>query len=89
MGNALKAFARIEEVYRIIEVLDSIGVQVRWVPGNDLEIRRPEKFELDKLNAVAARKTRSVLMFIGPLMHDHQEFKIPYAGGCELGRRTV
>ena len=84
-----KAFPRIEEVYRIIEVLESIGVQVKWLAGNDIEIRRPAKLRLDKLNAEAARKTRSVLMLIGPLMHDYDEFKIPYAGGCELGRRTV
>jgi UDP-N-acetylglucosamine 1-carboxyvinyltransferase len=37
----------------------------------------------------SARKTRSVIMFIGPIMHLQKEFKIPYAGGCELGRRTV
>jgi len=80
---------RIEEVNRLIEVLVSMGVQVKWLPGNDLEIRRPEKLRLDTLNAEAARKTRSVLMFIGPIMHDETDFQIPYAGGCELGRRTV
>jgi len=84
-----KSFPRIEEVFRIIEVLESMGVQVKWLPGNDLEIRRPEKLKLDKLDAEAARKTRSVLMMMGPLMHDFKEFKIPYAGGCKLGARTV
>jgi UDP-N-acetylglucosamine 1-carboxyvinyltransferase len=84
-----KSFPRIEEVYRIIEVLESIGVQVKWLDGNDLEIRRPAKLKLNELNATAARKTRSVLMLIGPLMHEYQDFKIPYAGGCKLGTRTV
>ena len=84
-----RSFPRIEEVYRIIEVLESMGVTVKWLPGNDIEIRRPAELKLDHLNADAARKTRSVLMMIGPLMHDLDEFKIPYAGGCELGRRTV
>ena len=84
-----KSFPRIEEVNRIIEVLESIGVQVKWLPGNDLEIRRPAKLQLDKLDANAARKTRSVLMLIGPLMHEYKEFNIPYAGGCKLGTRTV
>jgi UDP-N-acetylglucosamine 1-carboxyvinyltransferase len=83
------SFPRIEEVYRIIEVLESIGVQVKWTNGNDLEIRRPEHLDLAHLNAEAARKTRSVLMLIGPLLHDHSQFKIPYAGGCKLGTRTV
>lgn len=82
------AFPRIEEVYRIIEVLESIGVSVKWLPGNDIEIRRPTKLQLDKLNAESARKTRSVLMLIGALMHDYHDFNIPYAGGCELGKRT-
>lgn len=84
-----KSFPRIEEVYRIIEVLESIGVKVRWLEGNDLEIRRPEVLELDKMNADSARKTRSVLMLLGSLMHDYKNFKIPYAGGCNLGTRTV
>lgn len=84
-----KSFPRIEEVYRIIEVLESVGVKVRWLEGNDLEIRRPEVLELDKMNADSARKTRSVLMLLGSLMHDYQNFKIPYAGGCNLGTRTV
>jgi len=84
-----KSFPRIEEVFRIIEVLESIGVQVKWLPGNDLEIRRPEKLQLENINVESARKTRSVLMLIGPLLHDYNEFKIPYAGGCKLGERTV
>ncbi len=81
-------FPRIEEVFRIIEVLESIGVSVKWI-GNDVEIRRPDMLTLDHLDAEAARKTRSVLMLIGPLMHDYPSFKIPYAGGCKLGTRTV
>jgi UDP-N-acetylglucosamine 1-carboxyvinyltransferase len=83
------SFPRIEEVFRIIEVLESIGVQVKWLEGNTLEIRRPEQLKLDKMDAPAARKTRSVLMLIGSLMHDYSTFKIPYAGGCKLGQRTV
>ncbi len=85
----LKRVARIEEVNRIIEVLVSIGVQVKWLPGNDLEIKPPKKLDLEKMNKDAARKTRSVLMMLGPLIHDYSKFKIPYAGGCKLGTRTV
>jgi UDP-N-acetylglucosamine 1-carboxyvinyltransferase len=77
----LKKVARIEEVNRIIEVLQSIGVQVRWLPGNDLEIKPPKKLELDKMNKEAARRTRIVIMLAGALMHDHSRFYIQYAGG--------
>jgi len=84
-----KKFPRIEEVFRIIEVLESIGVQVKWLEGNDIEIRRPAHLKLESLDAEAARKTRSVLMLIGLLMHDFETFKIPYAGGGKRGTRTV
>jgi len=85
----LKNIARIEEVSRIIEVLQSIGVHVKWLPGNDLEIKPPARMNLENMDKEAARKTRSVIMFIGSLMHHQKQFNIPYAGGCELGRRTV
>lgn len=83
------SFPKIEEVFRIIEVLTSIGVQVKWVNGSDLEIRRPKTLKMKDIDVEAARKTRSVLMLIGPLMHDLNSFEIPYAGGCKLGQRTV
>ncbi len=85
----LKSMPRIEEVNRIIEVLVSIGVQVKWLSGNDLEIKPPAELNLDKMDKVSARKTRSVIMMLGPLMHVFDEFKIPFAGGCKLGIRTI
>lgn len=85
----LKKMPRIEEVNRLIEVLVSIGVKVRWMAGNDLEIRPPEKLELENIDKNAARRTRSVIMMFGSLMHQFNNFKIPYAGGCKLGTRTV
>lgn len=84
----LKSVPRIEEVNRLIEVLKSMDVAVRWI-GNDLEIKPPEKLNVVGMNKAAARRTRSVIMFIGPLMHLMNRFDIPYAGGCELGKRTV
>lgn len=85
----IKKAPRIEEVNRLIEVLRSMGVSVRWLADNDLEIKPPAKLDLSAINKEAARRTRSVIMFIGPLLHKFGQFNIPYAGGCELGRRTV
>ncbi|HSX52938.1 MAG TPA: UDP-N-acetylglucosamine 1-carboxyvinyltransferase [Patescibacteria group bacterium] len=85
----LKNVPRIEEVSRMIEVLQSIGVHVKWTNGTDLEIKPPVRLQLENMNKEAARKTRSVIMMIGSLMHRERQFSIPYAGGCELGRRTV
>ena len=88
--TTLRNMARIEEVNRIIEVLRSIGVRVRWLAGtNDLEIDPPATLDLAAMDQDAARRTRTVIMFLGPLLHEFTEFALPYAGGCDLGARTV
>jgi len=88
--TTLRRVARIEEVNRIIEVLNSIGVKTRWInTDNDLEIIPPARLKLENMDLEAARKTRTVIMFLGPLLHMFKEFRLPYAGGCNLGTRTV
>ena len=88
--TVLRRTARIEEVYRILEVLNSIGVRTRWInDGADLEIVPPAELDLESIDVEAARRTRSIIMFLGPLLHRMDRFKIPYAGGCDLGTRTV
>lgn len=84
----LKNVPKIEEVYRIIEVLVSLGVAVKW-QEHDLEIQPPKILSLKKLDAVAASKTRSVLLLLGPLLHLSKNFSLPHPGGCRLGARTV
>jgi len=88
--TTLRRVARIEEVNRIIEVLTSIGVKIRWLDGtSDLEIIPPKRLELEKMDIHAAKRTRTVIMFLGPLLHQYDDFKLPFAGGCNLGTRTV
>lgn len=87
--TTLRRVARIEEVNRIIEVLESIGVKTRWINGNDLEIDPPRRLKLEQMDIEAAKRTRTVIMFLGPLMHQYNKFKLPFAGGCSLGTRTV
>jgi UDP-N-acetylglucosamine 1-carboxyvinyltransferase len=86
--TTLKHMPKIEEVYRIIEVLESIAVKVEWT-GSDITITPPKKFDLRHIDVEAARKTRSIVMFIGPLMHHLKKFSLPQSGGCKLGSRTV
>ncbi|GAB3767182.1 UDP-N-acetylglucosamine 1-carboxyvinyltransferase [Nocardioides ginsengisegetis] len=88
--TTLRKVARIEEVNRLLEVLNSMGVQTRWLNAdNDLEIIPPKDLDLARIDEAAARRTRSVLMFLGPLLHRSDEFELPYAGGCNLGTRTI
>jgi UDP-N-acetylglucosamine 1-carboxyvinyltransferase len=88
--TTLRKVARIEEVNRLLEVLNSIGVRTTWLnDAGDLEIVPPAQLDLDAMDAEAARRTRSIIMFLGPLLHREDTFQLPYAGGCDLGTRTV
>jgi len=86
--TTLRHVSKIEEMFRIIEVLKSIGVETVW-EGNDLTIIPPEEYALHTLDRTAAERTRTIIMFIGALIHHTSSFEIPQAGGCRLGSRTV
>ncbi len=86
--TVLKNMPRIEEVHRIIEVLRSIGVEATW-NDHTLTLVPPKTFSMQKMDIEAAEKTRSILMFVGSLIHSLPSMRIPQAGGCKLGSRTV
>ena len=79
---------KIEEVHRLIEVLRSIGVSVEW-QGSSVVITPPEKLALENIDMQAATRTRSILMFIGSLIHLFPSFALPQSGGCTLGLRSI
>ncbi len=87
--TTLHGIARIEEVYRVIEILESIGVEIKWTAPNTVVVTPPKIFTLSSLNVESAIKTRSIIMLIGPLIHILPSFSIPHAQGCKLGKRTI
>ncbi|MFH1200796.1 MAG: UDP-N-acetylglucosamine 1-carboxyvinyltransferase [bacterium] len=87
--TTLHGIARIEEVNRVIEILESIGVSVKWQDQNTVIITPPKEFKLGNINIESAIKTRSVVMLIGPMIHKLSFFSIPHPHGCLLGKRTI
>lgn len=86
--TTLHKMPRIEEVFRLIEVLESIGVSVEW-NNTSVTITPPKKIDLAHIDQEAAERTRSIILFIAPLLKHFTDFRIPQAGGCKLGARTV
>jgi len=87
--TTLHGIARIEEVYRVIEIIESIGTKVKWLDQNTVQIAPPKGFKLEKINVESAVKTRSIVMLIGSLIHFLPKFSLPHAQGCSLGKRTI
>ncbi len=85
----LRDIPHIEEVYRYKELLESVGVKIRWI-NNDtsLEIIPPKRLSFNKMNKAVATQIRS-FTFAGAFIHYSNHFTLPHSGGCKMGERTV
>lgn len=85
----IKNLPRIEEVNRIIEVLQSIGAKTEWKKDSSFEITPPDKPDITKINKESAGKTRGIILLLAGFLLKYKNFKLPVSGGCKLGRRTL
>src|SRR3954462_3611366 len=75
--TTLRNVARIVEVDRILDVLRSIGVSATWdAAGHDLTLVVPDNLDLAGIDVDPARRTRSIIMFLGPPLHRFDEFRL-------------
>jgi len=87
--TTLSDVPRIEEVYRIIEILSSLGLKISWTGNQELEIINDGHLNPDKIDRESFIKTRSTLLLMGALTGEMKNFSLPKSGGCKLGKRTV
>ena len=84
----LHGIPKIEEVNRYIEIMESLGVSVRWIENDALEIVPPKVLSLKNLDIETARRVRS-FTFVGALIHASKSFEFPHSGGCKMGERSI
>lgn len=87
--TTLHGIPHIEEVYRYKELLESVGVKIRWTHDDTaLEITPGKKLMLNKIHKDVAARIRS-FTFAGAFIHYTENFNLPHSGGCKMGERTV
>lgn len=79
---------QIEEVRRLLEVLESVGVKFEKL-GRSITIIPPAKMKIGSINRKAAERTRAIILMIGALSGQFKKYTIPQSGGCRLGSRTI
>ncbi|OGI77419.1 UDP-N-acetylglucosamine 1-carboxyvinyltransferase [Candidatus Nomurabacteria bacterium RIFCSPHIGHO2_02_FULL_33_12] len=87
--TVLYGIPRIEEVFRFIEVFESINIKINWVDDHSLKITPPEKYNMETINEAVAGNIRVNLYLIPVLAHVMNEFRLPNPGGCKMGERTI
>ncbi len=85
----LKDVPRIQEVDRMLELLESIGVPYEWKNETTLLLDSSGPLRMDAIDKIACQKTRSSLMLLGALSKQVKQYKLYKTGGCKLGERTV
>lgn len=85
----LRNMPRIEEVFRVLEILTSVGVKVDWKDGHTLSLRTDGRLNMAGINRRACEVTRSSLLLLGALAAREKQYKIYKSGGCRLGARTI
>ncbi len=86
--TTLHDIPRIEEVYRYMEIMQSIGMKVEWIGDRSLKITPLKVYKLNQIDQDVAKKTRS-FTFVGALIHISKKFSFPNPGGCKMGARTI
>lgn len=79
----------IEEVNRIIELLESIGIKVSRPSPGVVEIDASKPLTMETIDRAACERTRSSLMLLGALASRAKKYRLYRTGGCKLGQRTV
>jgi UDP-N-acetylglucosamine 1-carboxyvinyltransferase len=85
----LNNMSHVEEVDRIIELLESVGAETKWQNNSTLMIDTSGQLDVNSIDKEACRQTRVSLLFIGALSARKDSFKIYRSGGCKLGKRTT
>ncbi len=78
----------IEDVFRMIEILQSMGVEVRRIGERKISVKAdlvdPEKIDVEKV-----KQLRSSILLLGSLSARFDKFKLYHPGGCVIGKRPV
>lgn len=78
----------IEDVFRMIEILESMGAEIKWLGKRTLSVKA-KNIEPEKMNVELVKKIRSSILLLGSLSARFEKFKMYHPGGCVIGVRPV
>ncbi len=84
----LKNLPNIIDVNLSIEILKDLGAKVEILSKDSVAITA-HSIDPKKLKGETAKKIRTSLMFIPPLLHRFKTVEIPHPGGCVIGKRPI
>lgn len=84
----IKNLPNIIDVNLSIQLLQSLGAKIENLGNRSIAITC-KNIDLKKMNLDIARKIRTSIMFVAPLLHRFKTIKMPHPGGCIIGKRPI
>jgi UDP-N-acetylglucosamine 1-carboxyvinyltransferase len=84
----LQNVPRIEDVFRMLEILESLGATVEWRDQNVVAITAKD-IDVASVDQEIVKCLRSSIMLLGALSARCNHFEIRQPGGCVIGARPV
>lgn len=78
----------IEDVERLLDILRDIGC-VAEKTGKGKYRLHTKKISKNELDFTLAKKTRSAVLFVGPILVRTGKVILPHPGGCLIGKRPI
>ncbi|MEA1937396.1 MAG: UDP-N-acetylglucosamine 1-carboxyvinyltransferase [Patescibacteria group bacterium] len=79
----------ITDVLKMIDILESMGVEIEWVGERQLRIKAGDGVDPEKMDFALVGKMRSSILLIGSLLARFKKFRIKHPGGCIIGARPI
>jgi UDP-N-acetylglucosamine 1-carboxyvinyltransferase len=86
--SILENVPKLKDVYSMIEVIKTLGVQVEWKDENTLYLD-PDDFNNYEAPYELVKTMRASFLVMGPLLARLKKAKISLPGGCAIGARPV
>ena len=84
----LKNVPRIEDVSTMARLLEGMGVQVRWLDPQQLQVNA-QRLARSEVLATMANRMRASFLLMGPLLARRGEARVAKPGGDDIGMRRV
>jgi len=78
----------IEDVFRMVEILESMGARATWLEKRTLQVDA-RAIEPEKIDQARVTSLRASLLFIGPLLARFKHCTIAHPGGDAIGARPL
>lgn len=78
----------IEDVFRMIEILQSMGADAEWQNSRTLKINT-KRLDPAKINKELILRLRGSVLLFGPLLSRFGRVYLPQPGGCIIGARPI